>query len=339
MRKIVTLLLTLLLLTASSIATYSPAKAEPRTIVVPDDFSTIQEAINNSSAGDTIMVRSGTYNEALGINKPISLIGQNPQDTIITTNQQDSYYYTPLDSAIIITASDVVISGFTVQVNANVIWIYEGNAKISNNIIQCLSSRCVAVGVGGSGNSLISSNTISGCGGTGVTVGNTGNTIVSNNLISGFSVGVDSGAVDCSITNNTISDNSIGLNTYGSPTAFSYNNIIGNSQYSIDPHTVKNVDATYNWWGTTDIDAINQTIANFNSTNPNLGYVTFVPFLTEANPQAMPNPSVSITIPTRTPSPSPPVPEYPSWGILPLFIIVTFIAALFYFKKRKHQAD
>jgi parallel beta-helix repeat protein len=334
-RRILAVVLTIFCLIIVSVSHEIARASPPRTIIVPDDFSTIQEAINNSSAGDTIMVRSGTYNGALGINKPISLIGQNPQDTIITTNQQDSYYYTPLDSAIIITASDVVISGFTVQVNANVIWIYEGNAKISNNIIQCLSSRCVAVGVGGSGNSLISSNTISGCGGTGVTVGNTGNTIVSNNLISGFSVGVDSGAVDCSITNNTISDNSIGLNTYGSPTAFSYNNIIGNSQYSIDPHTVKNVDATYNWWGTTDIDAINQTIANFNSTNPNLGYVTFVPFLTEPNPQAMPNPSVSITIPTGTPSPSPSVPEYPSWGILPLFIIATFIAALFYFKKRK----
>jgi hypothetical protein len=35
------------------------------TIYVPRDYSTIQQAINNVSSGDTIIVANGTYNENL----------------------------------------------------------------------------------------------------------------------------------------------------------------------------------------------------------------------------------------------------------------------------------
>ena len=58
-------------------------KAETRTIVVPDDYSTIQEAINSAADGDTIYIREGTYMGDLNITKHISLKGQNPESTII----------------------------------------------------------------------------------------------------------------------------------------------------------------------------------------------------------------------------------------------------------------
>ena len=37
--------------------------AEPKTIVVPDDYPTIGWAIGNASEGDTIFVKKGTYYE------------------------------------------------------------------------------------------------------------------------------------------------------------------------------------------------------------------------------------------------------------------------------------
>ncbi|HMD81622.1 MAG TPA: hypothetical protein VKE92_09970, partial [Anaerolineales bacterium] len=43
------------------------------TLIVPDNYSTIQAAINAASAGDTILVRSGTYNENLTLNKYVIL--------------------------------------------------------------------------------------------------------------------------------------------------------------------------------------------------------------------------------------------------------------------------
>ena len=44
------------------------------TIWVPDNFTSIQEAINNASDGDIIFVRAYTYYENVVVNKSISLI-------------------------------------------------------------------------------------------------------------------------------------------------------------------------------------------------------------------------------------------------------------------------
>jgi len=76
MRKGVTLLLILSFLLASSITTTPlPVKAEPKTIIVPDDYSTIQEAVDNAPEGSTVFVKSGKYENRVRIRKPLSLIG------------------------------------------------------------------------------------------------------------------------------------------------------------------------------------------------------------------------------------------------------------------------
>lgn len=48
---------------------------EAVTIIVPDDFAGVQEAVNAAKAGDTIEVHSGTYYENVDLNKPLSLKG------------------------------------------------------------------------------------------------------------------------------------------------------------------------------------------------------------------------------------------------------------------------
>ena len=58
----------------------------PETIVVPDDYPTIQEAVNNASNGDTVYVRQGAYVENIIINKSISLAGENKSMTVIDGN-------------------------------------------------------------------------------------------------------------------------------------------------------------------------------------------------------------------------------------------------------------
>ncbi len=81
------------------------------TINVPDDFPTIQEAVNAAASGDCIVVRPGTYEENIDINlKSISLISeQGPQITFIRGNRSRS--------VLKITGqvySPVVIDGFTI---------------------------------------------------------------------------------------------------------------------------------------------------------------------------------------------------------------------------------
>ena len=61
-----TLLLTSMLTLAFNI---QPVKGEPTTIIVPDEYSSIQEAINNANEEDTIFVRAGIYYEHVVVNK------------------------------------------------------------------------------------------------------------------------------------------------------------------------------------------------------------------------------------------------------------------------------
>jgi hypothetical protein len=122
MRTSITLLLILAFLIASSTATPLPAKAEPKTIVVPDDYPTVQAAIDNANAGDTVFVKKGTYLhdgatyggriDGITIDKPISLIGEDSKTTILKPN------YTSMNvlrSGIHVTADNVTISGFTIH--------------------------------------------------------------------------------------------------------------------------------------------------------------------------------------------------------------------------------
>jgi len=51
--------------------------------VVPDDYKTIQEAIDKSSDGGTVYVRSGTYREWIIINKPLRIEGESKENTTI----------------------------------------------------------------------------------------------------------------------------------------------------------------------------------------------------------------------------------------------------------------
>jgi len=49
-------------------------------------YSSIQKAINNASEGDTIFVSSGTYHEHVILNKTVSLVGEDSENTIIQGN-------------------------------------------------------------------------------------------------------------------------------------------------------------------------------------------------------------------------------------------------------------
>jgi len=56
------------------------------TRVVPDQYPTIQSAINNANDGDTIFVESGTYFEHIVVNRTVSLVGEDSQTTIVDAN-------------------------------------------------------------------------------------------------------------------------------------------------------------------------------------------------------------------------------------------------------------
>ena len=99
--------------------------AEPATIVVPDDYSTIQAAINAANIGDTIFVREGTYEEPINqtvvVDKTLAIVGEIANGTLIklypaynvTWILTQSFY--EFADAMTIIADDVKISNLTIM--------------------------------------------------------------------------------------------------------------------------------------------------------------------------------------------------------------------------------
>ena len=137
------LLFAVLILVSSCMVTAVPVKAESRTIVVPDDYSTIETAIQNATDGDTIFVKSGVYQEnPLKINKTLSVIGEgadstkisfDPPSTEVTVNILERYifYEDPID----VYADGFTLSGFTITSTGGSISISGNKTRITDNVI------------------------------------------------------------------------------------------------------------------------------------------------------------------------------------------------------------
>jgi parallel beta-helix repeat protein len=86
MRKAATAILIIAFMLASSLFILEPTNATTTELVVPDDFPSINQAIQKATDGDTVLVMQGTYNETIVIDKAITLKGENTNKTIINGN-------------------------------------------------------------------------------------------------------------------------------------------------------------------------------------------------------------------------------------------------------------
>jgi len=160
-RKTVATILTMTLLTLNMfVSTITTLRAEPDIIKVPEQYPTIQQAINAANPGDLILVAPGTYPEYVCVNKSVTLLGTN-RESIITGAA------TP-PRVVDVKASNVKISGFTIQgptLSYKGIYIeppvgqYFTNINITDNtIIGCN----VGIFYSRSTNSFVTNNTLQG---------------------------------------------------------------------------------------------------------------------------------------------------------------------------------
>jgi len=144
MRKSAALLLILAYLIATSIPSPLPVKAESRTIVVPDDYPTIEEAINAAKESDTIFVKKGTYegpaNQTLAIGKSISIIGESTEKTIVKLQPAYNVTWilsTPIyqySNSMVIDANNVHLINLTIRHTGMIIANGDSLQIIGNNI-------------------------------------------------------------------------------------------------------------------------------------------------------------------------------------------------------------
>ncbi len=104
----------------------------------PGNYTRIQDAINDSSDGDTIFVydESSPYYEHLRITHQVNLIGENRETTIIDG-------YGNMDISVVFLIDDgrnVTISGFTIRNGLTGIMVDTDNNIISGNIIENTSN-------------------------------------------------------------------------------------------------------------------------------------------------------------------------------------------------------
>lgn len=104
--KTLGVLLTVILFSAVFLYNSSLGKSATSTIVVPDDFSSIQAAVNAANSGETVFVKAGVYLENVVVNKSISLIGEDTSTTIIEGSAESG-------KLLSITANNVTVAGFT----------------------------------------------------------------------------------------------------------------------------------------------------------------------------------------------------------------------------------
>lgn len=181
----------------------------------PGNYSSIQDAVDNASDGDTVYVYNGTYYEHVMIDKSINLIGENKTTTIVDGNETGD--------VITIFADGVNISEFNVQNSGNTpmvdagIEAHSNNNIIVGNIVSYNGDYSVGIFLNNSSHNIISDNSIYENGNEGVYLEGSTHNLIQNNEI--FNNG------HCSVV---ISDSS-------------YNTIVDNDMYN-------NHDAAVSLW-------------------------------------------------------------------------------------------
>jgi len=209
------------------------SSASAATLYVPDDYPTIQAAVDAASDGDTIIVRDGTYVENVDVNKRLTIRSENGAD-FTTVKSTKSY-----ESIFEIRADHVNISGFTViGITANLcdgIALFSNYCNISYNTV---SNNTYGIEIVESNNNKISENTVSN-NNIGIDLGISANgNIISNNSItnnkgSGISIEYSDSNI---ITNNAILNNIIGIKLGGSFNIISNNSVMNNKGSGIYLH-------------------------------------------------------------------------------------------------------
>jgi parallel beta-helix repeat protein len=163
------------------------------------DFTEIQEAINNASDGDTILVHSGIYYENVVVNKSVTLKGINLP--VVDAGGEGS--------AITLTADGIMLVGFNAT-NSGSSWSNVGIKVTSNNntiTSNNVSSNGVGIRLDFSRNNFITGNNVS-SNGVGIRLYDSSNNTITDNVFVNDGLSVD-GLSLLDSYQNTVEENTV----------------------------------------------------------------------------------------------------------------------------------
>ena len=240
-----------------------------KTIYVPDDYPTIQEAIDHADVGDTIKVRAGIYYENIKVYKKLNIVGSGSSVTIIDGGGKGS--------VVTIATHGVKFTDFTVR-NGDIgikigycyptsIFYSVGNMINGNNIIN---NKLYGIWLYGSCNTVTKNNFINN--GDGIflweyswcnritrnniinsrrglwLIASLGNIITKNNITNNQFFGIGSGILLDYSSGNKITKNNFMNNDYGIMLLDSFGNRIARNNF-IGNHVQATFDCShFNWW-------------------------------------------------------------------------------------------
>jgi len=191
----------------------------PATWYVPDDYLKIQWAVDTATDGDTIIVRDGTYNENVDVNKRLTIMSENGSASTIVQSVGNIFE---------VTSDYVNISGFMVEGgaiyldnvyycniannNASITYSYpciylyksSNNTITNNNVSSTIDYGISSFGIllSYSHNNILTNNTASNCF-DGIFLGDSNNNILLNNIF------INDGLSVYDSYQNTVEDNTV----------------------------------------------------------------------------------------------------------------------------------
>ncbi|MCC4769884.1 PGF-pre-PGF domain-containing protein [Methanosarcina sp. DH2] len=268
--------------------------------------NSIQDAVNNASSGDTIIIKPGTYTENVKIytdSLAIRSASGNPDDTMIKAKNTT-------DNAILVKAANVKISGVKAAAatgsSASGICLSGCNNCIVEN--NKLTSEGQGIYLVSSTGCTVSGNTVINCGYFGIVLGSSKSNTITGNTVTNSARGIYIGNSD----DNTVSGNTVTLNSVLGYYSCSlcdrnriYNNYFNNTEISVKSGSGNSYNTTKtpgtniiggsyiggNYWGKPDgtgfsdtaVDKDGDGISDSAYSLPGSSYLDYLPLVYPSN--------------------------------------------------------
>ncbi len=246
MKKISLALILIFALFVSSMAGVQSAKSTSKTITVPEDYSTIQEAITNANDGDTIFVKKGVYVENPVVNKSVSLVGEYRDATVIDVT-----------AGLKVQSNYVNITGLTIYDGYHGITVSSNSCRISGNKI---SDSQVGIALLSAYDNIIAENTFQSIGlSAAIQLSYSNNNLIQNNYSNSCTEGIQlrEGSSNNTVVDNIVKDcQDVAIRLLGSG--------VGKKWYGPDGNTIMRNNISHSGVGTTVYGANNNVVSNNN---------------------------------------------------------------------------